>query len=62
MAQDESDDFLKLVVKELNEHVDNYHYRLVPIKSVPEDINNLPSVWSMQKKRNFITNDITKYN
>ena len=49
------------VVKEVNGHVDNSHWKLVPIESAPEDTDILPSVWSMQRKRNLVTNEITKY-
>ena len=54
-------DFVETVVKEVNGHVDNAHWKLVPIESVIEDTDILPFVWSMQRKRNLITNDITKY-
>ena len=49
------------VVKEVNGHVDNSHWKLVTIDSVPEDTDILPSVCSMQRKINLVTNDITKY-
>ena len=49
------------MVKEVNVHVENIHWTLFPIESVPEDTDILPSVWSMQKKRNIVTNEITKY-
>ena len=61
MAQYDSSDFLEAVVKKVNGHVDNAHWKLVPIESVPEDTNILPSAWYMQRKRNFVTNEITKY-
>ena len=61
MAQEDSCDFVEAVVKVVNDHVDNSHWKLVPIKSVPEDTNILPSVWSMRRNINLITNEITKY-
>ena len=61
MAQEDSGNVLEAVVKEVNGHVDNSHWKLVPIESVPEDTNILPSVWSMQRRRNLVTNEITKY-
>ena len=61
MAQGDSGDFVEVVVKEVNGHVDNSHWKLVPIESVPEDTNILPSIWSMRRKRNLVTNEITKY-
>ena len=61
MAQEDSGDFVEAVVKEVNGHVDNSHWKLVPIESVPEDTDILPSVCSMQRKINIVTNEITKY-
>ena len=61
MAQDDSGEFVEAVVKEVNGHVDNTHWELIPIESVPEDTDILPSVWSMRRKRNLVTNEITKY-
>ena len=61
MDHEYSGDFVEAVVKEVDGHVDNAHWKLVPIESVPEDTNILPSVCSMQRKRNLVTNDITKY-
>ena len=61
MAQEDSGEFVEAVVKEVNGHVDNSHWKLVPVESVPEDNDILPSVWSMQRKRNLVTNEITKY-
>ena len=58
MAQEDSVDFVEAVVKEVNVHVDNAHCKLVPIESVPEDTYILPSVWSMRRKRNLVTNEI----
>ena len=48
-------------MKEVNGHIYNTHWKLVPIESVPEDTNILPSVWSMRRKINIVTNEITKY-
>ena len=47
MAQEDSGDFVEAVVKGVNGHVDNAHWKLVPIESVPEDSDILPSVWYM---------------
>ena len=48
-------------MKEVIGHVDNKHWKLVPIKSIPEDTDTLLSVWYMRRKRNLVTNEITKY-
>ena len=60
MAQEDSGDFVEAVVKEVNGEIENAHWKLVPINSVPDDTNILPSVWYMQRKRNIVTNEITK--
>ena len=44
MAQEDSGDFVETVAKEVNVHVDNAHWKIVPIESVIEDTNILPSV------------------
>ena len=61
MSQEDSCDFVDSVVKEFNGHVENAHWKLIPIESVPEGTNILPYVWYMQRKRNIVTNEITKY-
>ena len=61
ISQEDSGDFVEAVLKEVNGHVDNAHWKLVPIESVPEDTDTLPSMWSMRRKRNLVTNEITKY-
>ena len=65
MAQEDSGDFVEPVVKKVNGHIDNAHWKLVPIEPVHEDTDILPSiflsVWSMQRKRILVTNEITKY-
>ena len=61
MAQEDSGDFVEAAVKEVNGHVDNAHWELVPIESVSEGTDILPYMWSIQIKRNIITNEIAKY-
>ena len=61
MAQEDSGDFLEAVVKEVNGHIGNALWKLSPMKSVPEDTNILPSLWSTQSNINIVTNEITKY-
>jgi hypothetical protein len=55
--------FVDAVVQEVNRHVDNNNnnWVLTMRSKVPEDINILPSVWSMHCKRNISTNEIKKY-
>lgn len=37
--------------KELRDHIDRKHWKIVPLKSVPKDKVPLPMVWSMKRKR-----------
>ena len=59
MRQPDSDEFTKAVVKDLNGYVDNDTWKIIP--QVPKDHDVVPSVWSMRRKRDIATNEITKY-
>ena len=61
MNLDDSADFVDVVFKEINLYVDNKHWELIPVEEVPADKEPLPSVWAMRRKRNLVTNEITKY-
>jgi hypothetical protein len=61
MKQPDSEEFVKAVVKEVNGHIQNDHWQLVPRSEVPPDPEVVPSVWAMRRKRNLTTNEITKY-
>ena len=61
MKQDDANEFVNAIVKEVNGHVDNEHWKLIKRHEVPEDQEVIPSVWSMRRKRNLTTNEITKY-
>jgi hypothetical protein len=61
MQQDDAAEFVKAVVKEVNGHIENDRWQLVRRDEVPDDIDVIPSVWSMRRKRDLTTNRITKY-
>ena len=61
MKQKDADQFVKAVVKEVNAHIKQKHWKLIPRSEVPEDSEVIPSVWSMRRKRDITTNAITKY-
>jgi hypothetical protein len=61
LQQPDAKQFADAVVKEVNGHVDNNHWRLIKQDDVPEDAQVVPSVWSMRRKRNLTTNEITKH-
>jgi hypothetical protein len=61
LQQPDAKQFANAVVKEVNGHVDNNHWRLIKREDVPEDAQVVPLVWSMRRKRNLTTNKITKH-
>jgi hypothetical protein len=50
LRQPDSREFVEAVIKEVNGHVDNNHWKLIPRTEVPE-----PSVWAMQRKQDLTT-------
>ncbi|KAL7503607.1 hypothetical protein ACHAXN_001832 [Cyclotella atomus] len=61
MQQEDADKFVKAVVKEVNGHIEHNRWKLIPRSEVPRDIDVLPSVWSMRRKRNLTTNEVKSY-
>jgi hypothetical protein len=49
------------VIQEVYGHVDNKNWVLTKRSKVPEDVDILPLVWFMCRKRDIITNEIKKY-
>jgi hypothetical protein len=56
LRQHDVKQFVDAVVKEVNGHVENGHWELVPQDTVPKDAQIVPSVWAMQRKRDLTTN------
>jgi hypothetical protein len=52
---------VQAVVKEVKGHVDCKNWSLKKKSNVPEDVQNVPSVWSMQRKRDLTTNNIKSH-
>ena len=61
LKQEDSPEFIKAIVKEINGHVEQNHWQIVPRSTVPEGVTPVPSVWAMRQKRNLTTNEVTKY-
>ena len=61
MNQPDADSFVKATIKEVNGHVDNGNWELTPKEEVPSEAELLPAVWAMIRKRDLVTNEITKY-
>jgi hypothetical protein len=52
---------MEAVIKEVNGHIDNDHWKLIPRTEVPEGTEVVPSVWAMQRKQNLTTGRVTKH-
>ena len=59
--QPDTIEFAKAIIKEINGHVDNDDWELVHKNTVPEGVNLVPSVWSMRRKRDLVTDEVVKY-
>jgi hypothetical protein len=58
LRQLDAKQFVDAIVKEVNRHVENGHWDLVPRDTVPKDAQIVPSVWAMQRKRDLTTIDV----
>ncbi len=47
LRQPDSKEFMEAVIKEVNGHVDNNHWKLIPCTEVPEGTEVVPSVYAM---------------
>ena len=61
LRQPDARQFVDLVVKEINGHVDRKHWVVTPRSEVPKDTDVLPSVWAVRRKLNLTTGEITKH-
>ena len=52
LQQADRDEFVKAMHKELQDHVDRKHWKVVPISAIPKHKHAIPMVWSMKRKRN----------
>ncbi len=61
LQQPDVEHFIKAVIKEVNGHVDNGHWVLVKQDMVPDDVQIVPSVWSMCRKRGLTRSEIKSH-
>ncbi len=61
LKQDDAVEFIKTVMKEVDDHTEQKHWRLNKQSKAPEGVMPLPSIWDMRCKHKLITNEITKY-
>jgi hypothetical protein len=52
--QPDREEFIKSMNKELQDHIDRGHWKVIPSKSVPSGKMPIPMVWSMKRKRDPI--------
>jgi len=50
LRQPDAREFVEAVIKEVNGHIDNDHWKLIPRTEVPEGTEVVPSVLAMQRK------------
>jgi hypothetical protein len=61
MKAPDRDEFVKAIVKEMNDHIVSKNWELVPRKDIPEGVKVLDSVWAMKRKRDISTHKVLKY-
>ena len=58
LRQHDAKEFVQAVVKEVNRHVDCKNWSLKKTSKVPDDIQIIPSVLSVQRKRDLTTKKV----
>jgi hypothetical protein len=61
LHQPDAREFVEVVIKEVNGHIDNNHWKLIPCTEVPEGTEVVPSVWAMQCKQDLTMGRVTKH-
>ncbi len=56
LKQPNAKEFVHAVIKEVNGHVDSNNWTLQKWSNVPEDVQIVPSVWSIRHKCDLTTN------
>ncbi len=60
LKQPNAKEFVKTVIKEVNGHVDSNNWMLSKQSKVPEDVQIVPSVWSLRRKHNLTMNKVSQ--
>jgi hypothetical protein len=61
LCRPDAREFVEAVIKEVNGHINNDHWKLIPHTEVPEGTEVVPSVWAMQCKQDLTTGKVTKH-
>jgi hypothetical protein len=61
LRQPDAKEFAKAVIKEVNRHVDSNNWTFRMQIKVPEDVQIVPSVWSLHCKHNLTMNKVKSH-
>ncbi len=61
LKQPDAKEFVQAVIKEVNGHLDFNNWMLQKQSNVPEDVQIVPSVWSLWCKRDLTTNEVKSH-
>jgi hypothetical protein len=61
LHQPDPREFVEAVIKEVNGHIDNNHWKLILCTEVAEGTEVVPSVWAMQHKQDLMMGRVTKH-
>jgi Reverse transcriptase (RNA-dependent DNA polymerase) len=61
LNQPDKQQFIEAMVREIEDHNEKQHWRLVRRNTLPPETRVLPSVWSVRRKRDLSTGEATKW-
>jgi hypothetical protein len=61
IRQPDREEFIKAIIKEINDHIRRKHWILIPREQVPKGTKILSSVWAMKRKRDLVTREVYKH-
>ncbi len=61
LKQPDAKEFVQAVIQEVNGHMDSNNWMLQKQSNVPEDVQLVPSIWSLQCKRDLTTNKVKSH-
>jgi hypothetical protein len=61
LKQPDAKEFVQAVIKEVNGHVDSNNWTFQKQSNVPKDVQIVPSVWSLQCKRDLTMNKVKSH-
>ena len=57
---DDSDQCIEVLVNEINDHYELYHWEIIPCEQAPDGQHILDSIWTMKRKRDIKTREVYK--